>query len=90
MQAARRRAIPSRCSICRSTRRPPSQDIIPPSNRASIGRAQIGDRPGKTGAASSLAGMARPGSADIRIETKILCQISALSPCPPALVHNSG
>ena len=53
-----------------SSSRPPSEDIIAPSKRASIARPWIGDRPGRIAIASSLEGMGASGSVRIGLDTQ--------------------
>jgi hypothetical protein len=49
---------PSRLSISRKASNPPSEDSRPPSKRATTGLPCIGDRPGRNGVTSTMAGIA--------------------------------
>src|SRR5258708_40371035 len=57
-QPARRSANPSRLSISRKASKPPSEDSRPPSKRATTALPCTGDRPGKNGVTSTMAGVA--------------------------------
>jgi hypothetical protein len=69
MHAASRDAMASRCSTSRNANSPPSDDILLPSNRATIALPWTGDRPGKKGDKSSFDGHALPGSDGIGFNT---------------------
>src|SRR6516225_9065340 len=85
---ASRSANPSRRSISRKASNPPSEDRRPPSNRATTVLPCTGDRPGRNGVASTMAGAA---PVDPRVQ--------ALNPNPtpnqhlvlrpPTLMHNA-
>jgi hypothetical protein len=53
---ASRSANPSRRSISRKASKPPSEDSRPPSKRATTALPCTGDRPGRNGVASTMAG----------------------------------
>ncbi len=55
--AASRLATSRRRSTLRSTSRPPSDDMWLPSKRAITGLPPMGDRPGRAGVGSTLAGI---------------------------------
>src|SRR4051794_24364752 len=57
MQAASRDAMASRRSTSRNANRPPSDDMLAPSKRATIVLPWTGDRPGNMGIDSTLTGM---------------------------------
>jgi len=89
MHAAKRLAMPSRCSTARNPSNPPSEESRSPSNRASIDLPETGDRPGRIGVFATEASMAfRDGVGWIRPPISTSYQGFIL--CSPVFVHNTG
>ena len=78
MQAARRSAVASRCSISRSASNPPSDDMQAASKRASIVLPPTGDKPRQHRGRFNFDAHALPGSNGSGVNTQILHCISSL------------
>ena len=88
-QAAKRSAIASRRSISRKANKPPSEDSRPPPKRAMTALPCTGDRPGRNGVASTMAGAA-PVDRGVEALNPNPTANQYLGLHPPALTHNSG
>src|SRR6266478_4278472 len=89
MHAAKRSANPSRLSISRKTSNPPSEDSRPPSKRAATALPRTGDRPGRNGVASTMAGGASEDR-QIQLQQPNLTLYQRFGLHPPALLHRAG
>src|SRR6516162_2013486 len=88
-QPAKRSASPSRRSISRKASKPPSEDNVPPSKRATTVLPCTGGRPGRNGVASTMAGVA-PVDPRVRAHHQNPTPNQHLVLHPPALTHNPG
>src|SRR5439155_16147858 len=68
---------------------PPSEDSRPPSKRATTALPRTGDRPGRNGVTSTMAGVAS-NDRQIQLQQPNLTPDQRLALHPPALVHNPG
>jgi hypothetical protein len=88
-QPAKRSASPSWRSISRKASKPPSEDSRPPSKRATTALPCTGDRPGKNGVASTMAGAA-PVDPRVQAHHQNPTPNQHLVLHPPALTHYPG
>src|ERR1700674_1446970 len=88
-QRASRSANPSRRSTSRKTSNPPSEDSRPPSKRATTALPWTGDKPGRNGVASTMAGVASDDR-QIQLQQPNPTPDQSLALHPPELMHRSG
>src|SRR5271157_155871 len=88
-QPAKRSATPSRRSISRNANKPPSEDSRPPSNRATTDLPCTGDRLGRNGVTSTIAGVASDDR-QIQLQQPNYTPNQRLALHPPALMHHPG